>query len=118
MQRGNNWVKYFWLVLVVYMSYSVGKVAYKNHLLNVEEMKLREEILVMENDIQDLKNKIIYYQSDSYKEKMLRARLNLQKEGEKVVVIEPEPDAEIIAEPQKKLKKTNPEKWWDYFVGI
>jgi cell division protein FtsB len=118
MKRGNPWVKYFGLALVLYMVFSVGKLAYKNYQLNVTELKLKEEISILENEISDLENKIVYYQSDSYKEKMIRAKLNMQKEGEKVVVITPEPDIEEV-EPQKDNKKlTNPERWWAYFIGI
>lgn len=116
MRRGNAWVRYFWLGIILYMAFSAGRLTYKNYQLNMEEAKLKEEVAVLENEIQDLKNKIIYYQSDSYKEKMLRAKLNLQKEGEKVVVITPEPKAEATEE-ELKDNRTNPQKWWDYFFG-
>lgn len=117
MKRGNSWVRWLWLALVLYMMYNVGRLAYRNYKFNVEETNLKQEIAVLENDIQNLKNQIVYFQSDSYKEKMLRAKLNLQKEGEKVVVITPEPKAEEIVE-EKKEKLTNPEKWMRYFFGI
>lgn len=114
MRRGSTWVKYFWLAIIFYMMFTAGRLAYRNYRLNLEEAELRHEISQLEVEIQDLKNKIVYYQSDSYKEKMLRAKLNLQKKGEKVVVITPEPKAEIVEEKQAD-KRTNPEKWWDYF---
>lgn len=114
MKRGNAWVRYFWLGIILYMAFSAGRLTYKNYQLNIEEATLKEELAALENEIQDLQNKIVYYQSDSYKEKMLRAKLNLQKEGEKVVVITPEPKAEEVSE-KLRDKRTNPEKWWDYF---
>lgn len=117
MKRGNTWVRWLWLAVVLYMMYTVGRLAYKNYQFNVEEMKLRQDIATLENDIQTLENQIIYFQSDSYKEKMLRAKLNLQKEGEQVVVITPEPKTEIVPEESGK-KLTNPEKWYKYFFGI
>lgn len=116
MRRGNSWAKYFWLAIVLYMMYTVGRLAWKNYQLNLEEMKLRQDVAVLENEIQDLKNKLVYYQSDSYKEKMIRAKLNMQKEGEKVVVITPEPKVEEVEEKQKR-KLSNPDKWWEYFFG-
>lgn len=116
MRRGNSWAKYFWLAIVLYMMYTVGRLAWKNHQLNLEEMKLRQDVAVLENEIQDLKNKIVYYQSDSYKEKMIRAKLNMQKEGEKVVVITPEAKVEEIPEKERR-KLSNPDKWWVYFFG-
>jgi cell division protein FtsB len=114
MRRGNAWVKYFWLAIILYMTFTAGRLAYRNYQLNLEEAKLEHDIAVLETEIQDLNNKIIYYQSDSYKEKMLRAKLNLQKTGEKVVVITPEPKAEQVDE-KPKDNRTNPERWWDYF---
>ena len=118
MRRGNTWVRWIWLAIVVYMMYTVGRLAYRNYTLNVEESKLRSDVAALQNDIQHLKNQIVYFQSDSYKEKMLREKLNLQKEGEKVVVITPEPKIQAPADPKTSRKVSNPEAWWDYFVGI
>jgi cell division protein FtsB len=98
------------------MLFTVGRLAYKNYQLNLEEAQLKTDIAALENEIQDLKNKIVYYQTDDYKDKMLRARLNLKKEGEEVVVITPAPEAEVVAE-QIKLPKNNPERWLWYFFG-
>ena len=116
MQRGNPWVRWLWLALVLYMMYTVGRLSYKNYQLNLEESTLRTDISDLENQIQDLKNNIVYYQSDSYKEKMLRAKLNMQKEGEKVVVITPEPKVEEVPDTRTE-NLTNPERWWRYFFG-
>jgi cell division protein FtsB len=117
MRRGNTWVRWLWLALILYLMYTVGRLAYKNYQFNVEETKLRQDITSLENDIQNLSNQIIYFQSDSYKEKMMRAKLNLQKEGEKVVVITPEPNVVVVPD-EKKEELKNPEKWLRYFFGI
>jgi cell division protein FtsB len=98
------------------MVFSAGRLIYKNYQLNQEEAKLKSDVVSLENEVQDLKNQIVYYQSDSYKEKMLRAKLNLQKEGEKVVVITAPPDVQQVAE-DKKENLTNPQKWLRYFFG-
>lgn len=117
MQRGNTWAKYFWLAIVLYMIFSVGRLAYKNYQLNTEEAKLKSDIASLENDLQNLKNQIVYYQSDSYKDKMIRQKLNMQKPGETVVVIPPAPGATEIAEKPKE-NLNNPQKWLRYFFGI
>lgn len=116
MRRGNSWVKYFWLAIVLYMVFSAGRLIYKNYQLNKEEDNLRTEVVALENEVQSLKNQIVYYQSDSYKEKMLRSKLNLQKEGEKVVVITAPPDVQQVAE-EKEEALSNPQKWLRYFFG-
>lgn len=118
MRRGNTWVRWFWLVIVVYMMYTVGRLAYRNYQLNVEEARLRSDVAALQNDIQHLNNQIVYFQSDSYKEKMMRQKLNLQKEGEKVVVIAPEEKIAVEIEKKEERKVSNPQAWWDYFVGI
>lgn len=117
MKRGNSWVKLVWLIIVLYMLFTVGRLAYRNYQLNQEEVELRESVIALENEIQDLKNKIIYFQSDSYKEKMLRAKLNLKRESEEVVVIMPEPEVEVVVTTDEYNKKTNPQKWSHYFFG-
>lgn len=94
----------------------VGRLAYKNYQLNLKEAQLNTDIASLENEIQDLRNKIVYYQSDEYRDKMLRARLNLKKAGEQVVVITPAPEAEIVAE-KVELPKNNPQRWLWYFFG-
>lgn len=117
MRRGNSWAKLFWLIIVLYMLFTVGRLAYRNYQLNREEEDLRSAIVTLENEIQDLKNQIIYFQSDSYREKMIRAKLNLKKEGEEVVVIMPEPEAEEVEVADESAGKTNPQKWSHYFFG-
>jgi cell division protein FtsB len=118
MQRGNKWARWIWLAIVVYMMYTVGRLAYKNYQLNVEEAQLKQDVASLQVDIQHLRNQIVYFQSDSYKEKMLREKMNMQKPGEKVVVIKAEPKIEVAAVSTKKRNLSNPESWWDYLVGI
>jgi len=117
MRRGNQWAKLIWLLVVLYMFFAVGRLVYKNFQLNREESSLRNEIVALENEIQHLENQIIYFQSEAYKEKMLRARLNLKKEGERVIVIAPAPEVKEVVVEESNAKKTNPEKWAEYFIG-
>lgn len=118
MRRGNTWARWLWLAIVIYMMYTVGRLAYKNYQLNVQEAKLRSDVASLQNDIQHLQNQIVYFQSASYKEKMLREKLNMQKPGEKVVVITPEPKIAETTDVKSTRKVSNPQAWWDYFVGI
>jgi cell division protein FtsB len=118
MKRGNTWARWLWLAVVIYMMYTVGRLAYRNYQLNVEEAQLKSDVSTLQVDIQHLKNQIVYFQSDSYKEKMLREKLNLQKAGEKVVVITPEPSLAVSETTKKTIKVSNSEAWWDYLVGI
>lgn len=116
MRRGNSWTKYVWFALVLYMLFSVGRLAFKNYQLNQEEANLRKDVAVLQSEIATLKHQIVYYQSDSYREKMLRSKLNLQKPGEKVVVITPPPAIQEVTD-EKDKNLTNPQKWLKYFFG-
>jgi cell division protein FtsB len=118
MRRGNTWARWIWLAIVVYMMYTVGRLAYRNYQLNVQEATLKADVAALQVDIAHLQNQIVYFQSESYKEKMQREKLNLQKPGEKVVVITPEPKLETPNTETKNHKVSNPQAWWDYFVGI
>ena len=118
MRRGNTWARWIWLAIVVYMMYTVGRLAYRNYQLNVQELQLKNDVTQLENDIQTLNYQIVYYQSDSYKEKMLLEKLNLQKSGEKVVAINQQSPELLQAAPAKKTKISNPTAWWDFLVGI
>ncbi len=118
MRRGNKWVKLIWLTIAFYTLFTFGRLAYRNYQLNQEELGLKSEIAALQNEIQHLKNQIVYFQSDSYREKMIRAKLNLKKEGESVVVIPPDPETEEVeVEEEEMAEKTNPEKWLSYFFG-
>ncbi len=117
MRRGNSGVKYFWLAVVLYIIFSVGRLAYKNYQLNLEEANLKQDVAQLQVEIQQLKNQIVYFQSDSYKDKMIRSKLNMQKEGEKVVVIPESPKITEVSDKSKE-KLNNPQRWMRYFFGI
>ncbi|MDD3481086.1 MAG: septum formation initiator family protein [Patescibacteria group bacterium] len=114
MRRGNSWVRYFGLAIVLYMVFTVGRLAYRNYELNMQEENLRTDIASLENEIQELNNQIVYFQSDAYKEKMIRAKLGMKKEGEEVVVITPSPEAEEVTVTDEEENRTNPERWLSY----
>ncbi len=90
---------------------------YQSWKVNKEVENLRNQIKELKEANQEYTQKLIYYQSPSYREKIARERFGLQKPGEEVVVIVPEekPKSEEVKEEDKK---TNPEKWWDYFFGV
>lgn len=97
------------------MLFSAGRLAYRNYELSQEEEELRTNIASLELEIQDLRNKIVYFQSDAYTEKMIRSRLNMKKEGEQVMVVLPPKEAEEVV--VEEDKRTNPQKWFDYLFG-
>ena len=102
---------------VVWFIFSAGKTLYENWRVNKEVRELKNQITEFKKTNDELKDKILYYQSASYREKIARERFGLQKPGEQVVVIIPEKQP-TETEEQKKQKTSNPQKWWDFFFGV
>ncbi len=85
--------------------------------------KLNAEISDLNKQKNDLNQLVDYYKNESNLEKEARVRLNLKKEGEKVVIILPQ--ATSTGESGETISKTstdignspNYKQWWYYFFG-
>ena len=106
----------FALLFIIYMLFIVGKTVYKNYTLNKKVSNLQNEINSLEEENNTLKNKILYYQTESFKEKEARQRLGLQKPGEEVIVLTPEEEQNQKQE-EEKPKEPNYKKWWKFFFS-
>ncbi len=127
-QRGNKLCynifmnsKLLWRILILFVAafliFSLGKNLYQNWKINQEVEKLKVEISDLRKANDTFTEKLLYYQSQSYREKIARERFGLQKPGEEVVVIVPEARPKIVEE--KPVDKTpNYQKWWNYFFGV
>ncbi|MEI7690247.1 MAG: septum formation initiator family protein [bacterium] len=113
--------KLLWRILILFVAafliFSLGKNLYQNWKINQEVEKLKVEISDLRKANDTFTEKLLYYQSQSYREKIARERFGLQKPGEEVVVIVPEARPKIVEE--KPVDKTpNYQKWWNYFFGV
>jgi cell division protein FtsL len=100
--------------VVMYLVVSVGKVIYQSYSVNKEVDDLKLEITELRKLNKEQAEKILYYQSPSFREKIARERMGLQKPGEEVIVIVPEEKPKVTEEnPDEKL--SNPQKWWNFF---
>jgi len=84
--------------------------------------KLKTETGKLEADNKYLSGILDYIGSDSFKEREMRLKLNLQKEGEKVIIIYDESGAlktgqNSAKESENSTNRQNYKKWWDYFFG-
>lgn len=104
------------LAVVAYILYSVSLTLYQNWQVNKQVNDLKSQINDLKSANEQTKEKLTYYQSQSYIDTIARERFNLEAPGEKVMAIEP---AEIpkTAPPKPKDTRSNPQKWWDYFFG-
>ena len=102
---------------VLFILYAVGNTVYENYQIQQEILGLKNDIANLAQGNKDLSAQILYYQSPSYQERIAREKLNLQKPGEKVIVIMPEAKAKAVKE-DPYVKLTNPQKWWLFFFKV
>ena len=114
------------LVLVI-LSVKTGRESYRKYQLNKEINELRAEIERLEGKNQQLSRLIKDLKQGFYLEKEARRRLNLKKEGERVVILpdslwtsteEASAKSELDStEKKEKNREDMPNywKWWEYF---
>jgi len=115
--------KYFIGILVIFLvlvTIASGREAYRNYKVNQEIKNLEKKIEELQKSNAELGELEKYLQSDEFLEKEARLKLNLIKDGEKLVIIK-RPEGESIIEEQKPEEQNknipNILKWWEYFFG-
>ncbi len=103
--------------VIAFLLFSLGKNLYQNWKINQEVALLKTEISDLRIANSKFSNDLLYYQSQSYQEKIARERFGLQKPGEEVVVIVPEARPTVVEE-KTVDKSPNYLKWWHYFFGV
>jgi len=87
---------------------------------------LMEQAESLENKSTKLSEKIEYFKTSDFKEKLAKEKLNYKKEGEEMVVIKPSTladqreesiVAEGVSDRQEESEIPNYKKWWNYFFG-
>ncbi len=105
----------FFLLVNIYRSVQ------KYRIINKEINKLEEEANKFDQENKKLNKLVQYFSSDNFQEKEIKEKLNLVKEGEKVVFVQNDDRnlSEDIAEKKAeiKIKHANYYYWWRYFFG-
>ena len=116
--------KIFFIFLIpILLALTVGifQKLYYRYEVKGELDKLNAEIANLNKQKNDLSQLIDYYKNESNLEKEARVRLNLKKEGEKVVIILPQATStngnkEEITEVSENMENLpNYKQWWHYF---
>jgi len=101
--------------------YGLSKEVLRQRKINREVAALEEEIERLSHNNQDLRKLAEYLQTDEFKEKEVRDKLNLVKKGEKLILVK---EKEIREEKMPVKEKTrvfvNRPKyyyWWQYYFG-
>ena len=110
------------LCLLFFIGFKYSKEAYKQKQVNQEVADLQAEIDNLNQENKNLQGLIDYFQTDEFKEKETKDKLNLVKEGEKLVLIkEKEIETEKVnnnKEVEITLNRPNYYWWWHYFFGL
>ncbi len=105
----------FFLLVNIYSSVQ------KYRTINKEINKLEKEADKFDQENKKLNKLVQYFSSDNFQEKEIKEKLNLVKNGEKVVFVQdddrnlPEDIAEKKAE--VKVEHASYYYWWQYFFG-
>lgn len=110
------------LIISVFIFSGFLKITWQKIEIQREIDKLKTETGKLEADNKYLSGILDYIGSDSFKEREMRLKLNLQKEGEKVIIIYDENGAlktgqNSANESENSANRPNYKKWWDYFFG-
>jgi len=130
--------KFFLLLIIIgigWFIYNTGIISYKKYNLNLEIQKIKKEIDALQAKNDKLKSLFEIFQSPEFLEKEARKKFNLQKEGEKTVVIidDKKEEKNQLVKKNKGIfddlfgivggnlldeqNKENIQKWIDYFFG-
>lgn len=97
---------------------ALGRESYFNYQTNQEIKKLQQQIDELQKSNGDLAEMEKYFQSDEFLEKEAKLKLNLIRDGEKLIIVKQEENI-AAAEVQKEETEniSNIKKWWLYFFG-
>jgi len=116
-------IKIIIFAAVIYIIFSISKSIWKNWQITQEIKKTDELVTELTEKIATLKNQILYFQTETFKELEARKRLGLKKAEENVLLIPENVDTvksnnSTDNEVQNKTKESssNPIKWWQYII--
>ena len=102
--------------------FAISKETIRKRQVEQEIGKLKEEASKIEKENVELSDKVAYLNSNDYKEKEAKDKLNLQSPGENVVIVKPgvvsqgqNVQEDTVGGKKVIVKVSNLQKWWDYF---
>lgn len=106
------------VIIALYIAVYLVQTVKRNYDLQQEIGGLEQQITDLRIEQDQLKYKIQYYQTESFKEKEARDKLGLQAPGESVIILPQDKQTEKQTEDQpQKTRKSNPEQWLDFLLG-
>ncbi|MFZ5559219.1 MAG: FtsB family cell division protein [Patescibacteria group bacterium] len=107
------------LIILILLVIASGREAYRNYKINQEIRGLQKKIDELKESNKELTELEKYLQSPEFLEKEARLKLNLIKDGEKLVIIKRSEEESNLKESKPEENKNIPNilKWWEYFFG-
>lgn len=112
---------------IIMISLALTQETYRRYQIQKEISDLQSQADQKERDNQKLMGMIDYFQTQDFQEKEAKEKLSVQKEGEKVLMVNGSRDPNAPSSdgsdqpvsgpaPQKDAR-ANWQKWWDYFFA-
>lgn len=112
------------LAAIVMISLALTQETYRRYQIQkeIDDLKIQAEKREREN--QKLIGMIDYFKTEDFQEKEAKEKLSVQKEGEKVLLVngdrknDPKGEEKSAGgKPPQQDDRTNLRKWWDYFFA-
>lgn len=111
------------LIASGFIGYSAVEENQRSKQIEGEINALKEEAEKLRQNNQEMQEKIVYFETPEFQEKIAKDKLNLQKGNENVAIIKPTPlpkesetdNPGVIENDTKTEDKPNYQKWMDYF---
>lgn len=105
-------------IIFLFVVIALGRESYSNYKINQEIGELQEKIDAMQKSNNDFAEMEKYFQSEEFLEKEAKLKLNLVREGEKLIIIKQEENPMLNAQNLQEQKNiSNPAKWWNFFFS-
>ncbi len=109
------------ILILIGIFTALGKEGYRKYQLDKEITSLEKEISSLKKENKEISELLNYFKSNEFLEKQARLKLNLLKQGEKLIIIRPEKQdilsSSSIEENKTKKDFSNIKKWWDYLFN-
>ena len=106
------------MLLFLLLVVALGREGYFNYRTNQEIKRLQQQIDELQKNNSDAAEMEKYFQSQEFLEKEAKLKLNLVREGEKLIIVKQEENLPSGESAQNKTENiSNIKKWWLYFFG-
>lgn len=104
------------ILAVVWVGVSLAREILRNHTIDMEIKRIEAEAKSLEVKNLEILNIVQQFEDADFLEKEARLKLGLQKEGEKVVIINKSGQGMEVGGAENMWQDIpNPARWWNYF---